>query len=135
VERVTGGACDADVLGEAEARHLVAETLVIESARAAGLQVAKSLEPDGGLLVVFELPSPVRGGGAVCKVAVRVDPAREAFAAVDPAPGVLVAVVEWEEVAGPGPVQLVSAGALAAAATPARWRALLSGPVIDSGTG
>lgn len=123
--------------GQAEARALVTRTLVIESAREAGLQVASSLEADGGLLVVFDPPQGPDQPGAVRKVLVQVTGPGESLDGVDVPAGEIVAIVDWNEDTGAGPVRVGLAGRFDAGpavtpldlpvATPERWRALLKG--------
>lgn len=102
---------DGTILSDQEARAMVAELLVIDSARAAGLSVAHPMDPGRGQLVVFESPNSSHETGAVRRVGIEVVPAGPGSPEALPEvrDGELLALVEWDEVNGPGSVLLVAA--------------------------
>lgn len=131
---------DGTILSDREARAMVAELLVIDSARAAGLSVAHPMDPGRGQLVVFESPSSSNDPGSVRRVGIEVVPAdRQSPEAMPAVPdGELLALVEWDDVDGPGPVLLVAANdsplrqgwrrwVASRLASPELWRVLVRG--------
>jgi hypothetical protein len=133
-----GAGADERVISGAEVRAVISSQLVIDSARAAGLEVASPLDSGcGGVLLMYggeATESPLRAR----RVQVRAfDSGLEDVAlAVPVAPGELVALVEWGGVGEGDGVWLLAAsetegvrrGAVVPAdcwATPERWRALV----------
>lgn len=131
---------DGTILSDREARAMVAELLVIDSARAAGLSVAHPMDPGRGQLVVFESPNSSHDSGSVRRVGIEVVPAGlgSPVALPEVPDGELLALVEWDEVNGPGPVLLVAANdsllrhgwrrwVTSRLASPELWRVLVRG--------
>jgi hypothetical protein len=135
-----GAGADERVISEAEVRAVISSQLVIDSARAAGLEVASPLDSGcGGVLLVYggeAAESPLRAR----RVEVRAfDSGLEDVAlAVPVAPGELVALVEWGGLGEGDGVWLLAASEIedvrrgavalgALSATPERWRALVLG--------
>ena len=132
---------DAGVISEAEVRMVISTQLVIDSARAAGLEVASPIDADRGdrLLVYGGEAGDARPFNAR-RVEVRAfDSGLETMALADPTlPGDLLALVEWGGLGEDEAVFLLAAKDIegvrsgqvalrACRATPERWQALVLG--------
>jgi hypothetical protein len=136
-----GAGADERVISEAEVRAVISSQLVIDSARAAGLEVASPLDSGcGGVLLVYGGEATAGRALFARRVEVRAFDSglEETALAVPVVPGELVALVEWGSVGeGDGVLLLASSeiedvrrGAAVLAdcrATGERWRTLVLG--------